>query len=195
MELRKYTGASLDTEQVWQQETKESLLEEWSFLPLKWKSQLARIKVAEPCLARVRSPGRGDLALDSKELPALSQCQQKISRTSIELGTKIHDATHVWRGNGGGRTRPTDPGLSEFLEELQLPLTMRGVWTPDGRWNTCPPFPVLKPLWNNSEYFACLVFWSAFLHKSAGAREEGRQQDQQIFKVRIQTNIWHFTNT
>lgn len=49
----------------------ESLGDKWLFFTLKWQSQLARIKLAEPCLPRMSSRGRGDFAVDLKELTVL----------------------------------------------------------------------------------------------------------------------------
>lgn len=76
----KHNKASLETVPVWQQGCMRKVAQ-GMVLTVKWKNQLARIKVAEPCLPNERSVERGDLVLDFKELRVLSECQQETKQT------------------------------------------------------------------------------------------------------------------
>lgn len=76
----KHNKASLETVPVWQQGCIRNVAQGMG-LTVKWENQLARIKVAEPCLPDERSVERRDLVLDFKELRVLSECQQKVKQT------------------------------------------------------------------------------------------------------------------
>lgn len=76
----KQNKASLETIPGWEQGCVRKVAQ-GMVLTVKQKIQLARIKVAEPCLPSVRSVERGDLVLDFKELRVLSECQQKTKQT------------------------------------------------------------------------------------------------------------------